>query len=67
MEESDNRVESIDYTDIRVILGTEWITPGRVKGHVEAGHVFDRKVNFTSAAPNFDPEATVMVRLGISY
>jgi hypothetical protein len=67
VEQSDGRVESIDYTDLRLILGLEWVTPGRVKGHIEAGYVFDRKVNFTSAAPDFDPEDTVMVRLGISY
>jgi hypothetical protein len=63
----DDRVESIDYTDIRASMGLEWITACRWKGHVEVGYVFDRKVRFSSAAPDFDPRDTLMVRLGISY
>jgi hypothetical protein len=67
VEQNDGRVESIDYTDLRVILGLECVAPHRVKGHIEAGYVFDRKVNFSSAAPDFDPADTMMVRVGISY
>jgi hypothetical protein len=67
VEQNDGRVESIDYTDIRVILGLECVAPCGVKGHVEAGYVFGRKVNFSSAAPDFDPADTMMVRVGISY
>jgi hypothetical protein len=67
VEQPDSRVESIDYTDLRVSLGLEYDSACRWKGHADVGYVFDRKVRFSSAAPEFDPSDTLMVRLGLSY
>ena len=67
MEHADGTIDSVDYTDIRVILGLETIAPGTVKGHVEVGYVFARRVNFTGTTPDYRPDPTLMLRAGISY
>ncbi len=67
VEQSDGSVAFIDYSDIRVILGAEWIVPQGVKGQLEVGFVFDRRVNFTSDTPDFKPGSTLMLRAGFDF
>jgi hypothetical protein len=67
VERADGASDSIDYTDVRVILGLEWTVPHGLKGHLETGYVFGRRVNFSSDTPDFHPRDTWMVRAGISY
>lgn len=65
--------DSVDINDIRVLLGLEWgrsdlIRAGKRTGFVEVGYVFNREVKYThNPADNFDPNDTVMIRLGIGY
>jgi hypothetical protein len=67
VERADGRPDSVDYRDVRVLLGLEWVTQRGLKAHVEAGYVFDRVLDFTSATPDFKPDSTLMLRAGISY
>ena len=56
--------------DYRVILGIERKSPpgsGRLKGRVEVGYVFAREVEYRSATPDFEPDDTLMLRIGASY
>jgi hypothetical protein len=60
--------DQIDYNDLRVILGLEWITLTHIRGHFEIGYVFDREIIFVGGLPpNFKPRDTVMLRAGLSY
>ncbi len=59
---------SIDYNDIRVMLGLEWVTQSRIRGHFEIGYVFDREILYVGGTPaNFNPRDTVMLRGGLAY
>jgi hypothetical protein len=58
--------DSVDYRDIRVFLGLEWREAGH-KGRIEMGYVFNRRLDYVSATPNFDPRATLMLRAGFSW
>ena len=57
----------VDYSDLRVILGLEWITFTGLKGYFEAGYVFERELDFQAPVPDFDPDETFMLRAGIVY
>jgi phospholipase/lecithinase/hemolysin len=67
IERADSKPDSIDYTDIRALLGVECYSGSRLKEDVEVGYVFARKVNVTDGAPDYRPEATVMLRAGVRY
>ncbi len=63
-----NASDAIDYNDIRVILGLEWILQRGLRGHFEVAYVFDREIIFVGGPPaNFKPDDTVMLRGGITY
>jgi hypothetical protein len=60
----------VDYTDWRVLLGLEWLRSPGLKGHVEVGYVFNRTVRFkgnTSDHPDYRPENTCLLRVGLSF
>ena len=60
--------DSVDYNDIRVILGTEWTTLGGMNGFFEIGYVFQREIVYVSRVPvNFNPENTLMLRAGVAF
>jgi hypothetical protein len=60
--------DRIDINDIRVIGGLEWETQTHIRGHIEAGYVFDREVVFVSGDPgSFKPDDTIMLRAGVSF
>ena len=60
--------DHIDINDIRVIGGIEWETQTQIRGHVEAGYVWDREILFVSGEPGeFKLDDTVMVRGGIDF
>jgi hypothetical protein len=47
------------------MAGLEWIGHLSLKGFVEGGYVFNRKLRYQSGEGNMDPEPTFMVRGGI--
>jgi hypothetical protein len=60
--------DRIDYNDIRLIGGLEWETQTQIRGHIEAGWVFDREIVFVSGdPPNFKPNDTIMLRAGVDF
>jgi hypothetical protein len=67
VEQADGSIDSVDYTDVRAILGLECVRPAGLKGHVEVGYVFARRVDFTSNIPDFEPDSTLMLRVGLNY
>jgi hypothetical protein len=67
IERANGTPDSIDYTDIRVLVGVEWASGARLKEHVEVGYVFARKVTFTSDLPEYKPQDTVVLRAGVRY
>jgi hypothetical protein len=67
IERADGMAESIDYTDLRAIAGIEAAHGPRLKGHLEIGYVFNRRVNFGGDAPDFKPPSTLMLRAGLRF
>ncbi|MBN1851195.1 MAG: hypothetical protein JW829_00665 [Pirellulales bacterium] len=63
--ESDN----IDYNDMRISFGLEWIGQRGIRGHIEAGYVWDREILYdeSKSPKSFKPDDTIMVRAGIDY
>jgi hypothetical protein len=59
--------DSLDYTDLRVILGLESVYAERLKGHLEIGYVFNRRVNYANAAADFALPSTLMARAGFRF
>jgi Domain of unknown function (DUF6268) len=59
--------DSLDYTDLRVVLGIEAVQAERVRGHIELGYVFNRRVNFAGASSDFQPQSTMMLRAGLRF
>jgi phospholipase/lecithinase/hemolysin len=67
IERANGVADSIDYTDLRVMLGIESVHAQRVKAHLEVGYVFARRVNFASDTPDYKPQDTVMLRAGFRF
>ncbi|OHB78863.1 MAG: hypothetical protein A2W31_14945 [Planctomycetes bacterium RBG_16_64_10] len=60
--------DSVDYNDIRAILGLEWTTLSRMNGFFEIGYVFEREIVYVSQVPvNFNPDDTIMLRAGLAF
>jgi hypothetical protein len=57
----------VDYNDLRLSLGAEWISPTGRRGHFEAGYVFNRRLMYRNGEPTAYPHGTVMLRGGISF
>jgi len=61
-------VDFVDYTDIRVALGMDFIHPGGVKGFFEVGAAFERQLHYRSNLPDvFYPSTNVYLRAGIAF
>ena len=67
IQRANGAADSVDYSDIRAILGVEAVTKAGLKGHFEIGYVFNRRIDYTSATPDFKPDSTVMLRAGLAY
>jgi hypothetical protein len=70
IERGNGQVDAVDYTDWRILLGLECLNNPGLKGHVEAGYVFNRAVRIrgnTSDHPDFEPSPTWMVRAGLFF
>jgi hypothetical protein len=60
--------DRIDINDIRALGGIEWETQTMIRGHLEAGYVFNRQVIYNdNMTGEFNPSDTFMVRGGIEF
>lgn len=60
--------DTVDYTDLRLLLGVEAERPCGPRWRAEVGYVFSRRVEYASNRPGpFDPADTLLVRVGLSY
>lgn len=59
--------DSVEYDDIRVMLGLECHHLESHTGLVEVGYVFARRLRYQSFTPEFEPSDTVMARVGWTY
>ena len=62
----------IDINDLRILGGIEWETASQLRGHFEAGYVWDREVLYVNRGPfpvnmDFNPKPTFMLRGGVSF
>jgi hypothetical protein len=67
IERANGAADSVDYTDLRVLVGVESVHVLGLKGHIEVGYVFARRVNFLSDTPDYKPQNTLMLRAGFRY
>jgi len=60
--------DSVDYTDLRALVGVEAVSANNHKAHLECGYVFARRISYGSERPgSFDPTPTIVLRAGVSY
>lgn len=61
-------IQKVDYNDIRVALGTEFIRRGGLSGQIEVGCAFDREIRaFPTGGPTSVPDTTVFLHAGLSF
>jgi hypothetical protein len=60
--------DSIDINDYRVMLGIESIGASGLRATFEIGYVFKREIVYRSLNPErFEPNDTLMVRIGVAF
>ncbi len=63
-------VDAVDYNDIRVVLGLEWLpeTQSGMRGFLEVGYLFERELFYVRQAPQeLELDDTFMFRGGIAF
>ena len=69
IERADGTRDSVDYNDIRVYGGIEWLPcegVNRLSGSIELGYVFERELLYLNTL-RFKPSETYMVRASLRY
>ncbi len=56
----------VQFSDWRVMGGLRWETPS-ITTFIEAGYIFDRKVDFDTIGTDFDVDSGFMARMGIRF
>jgi hypothetical protein len=59
--------DEFSIQDYRAILGVEREIIGGLSSRFEVGYVFGRTVEYRSSTPDFEPDDSLLVRLGASY
>ena len=59
--------DKLTYQDFRLLLGWERRLNYGAGFRLEAGYVFGRQVDFTSASGDFEPGDTVLLRAGVTF
>jgi hypothetical protein len=67
IERAGGTADVATFSDYRILVGLEEKTLDGLSGRVELGYVFGRKVDYSSATPDFDPGDTLLARVGLSY
>ncbi|MGE5191934.1 MAG: hypothetical protein ACM3U2_05485, partial [Deltaproteobacteria bacterium] len=61
----DNSRDLLRYSDLRLLLGVEWLSDRGLLGVIEAGYVFDRHLFLEAASAS--PNSTLLLRAGICF
>jgi hypothetical protein len=64
---SDQEIDNISYSDLRVIVGFERKILGGLSTRFETGYVFARELDYESDTPDVSLDDTMMARVGVSY
>lgn len=67
IERAGGQQDVVTLSDLRAIVGVEQKVSGGMNMRLELGWVLDRNIQFDSATPDFEPDSTILVRLGSSY
>jgi hypothetical protein len=64
---SDQEIDTISYSDLRLVVGFERKILGGLATRFETGYVFARELDYESATPDVSLDDTMMARVGVSY
>ncbi|MBS0209583.1 MAG: hypothetical protein JSS27_11590 [Planctomycetes bacterium] len=67
IDHADGSHDTVNYNDLRLILGVDWFRGQRMRGNFEIGYVFNRSLIYASGIPNVNPGDTMMLRGGLSF
>jgi hypothetical protein len=67
IERASGAHDKVTYQDFRLLVGWERRLNYGAGFRVEAGYVFGRQIDFTSAAGDFAPGDTVLIRAGVTF
>ena len=67
IEHPDGTNDVFIYRDYRLMVGYETKSSGAVGGRVEAGYAFARHLEFEKDPAFLNPDATMMLRVGLAY
>ncbi len=63
-----NQGDLVDYNDLRLCLGLEWVGFNGRRGNFEAGYVFNRRLMYQSGlTPTTYPHGTALIRGGFAF
>jgi hypothetical protein len=63
-----DKIDLVDYDDIRVALGIDFRRPAGLTGFFEGGYAFQRQLNYASGLPSqFVPDGAFYVHAGVSF
>lgn len=66
-ERTTGGTDVITLSDWRALLGIERRVSGGINSRLEFGYVFNRRIQYESGAPEFNPTATLLARCGLTY
>jgi len=64
---SNNEIDTISYSDLRLVVGFERKLLGGLSTRFETGYVFARELDYESDTPDVSLDDTMMARVGVSY
>jgi hypothetical protein len=67
IERTSGAFDVVTISDLRLLFGLERKVAGGISSRLEVGYVFDRKIEYLSGTPDFDPNDTALLRGMIYY
>jgi hypothetical protein len=67
VEHTSGLKERVDYEDLRLLLGFEYVGMRNIHGNFEVGYVFNREIEYAVQGYTFDPNDAVLLRAGIRF
>lgn len=67
IERANGHRDVATYRDLRLCLGYETLLPSGIAFQAETGWVFSRKLMYASGTPDFTPNDTFLIRVGVNF